>query len=291
MSTTNDMPKKKKSTKKDIVAPVQEEVVTEEVVEEVSNADQPIEIESFTPMETTESSDVTAAEFSDAVQEGVIDTDPVYQYPIVVEFEKVSFETYVNAFKPIYLSIVKAQSENGSSYGYKEDDMIESARAVYDHILIPTRSSRKAATYNFAFPFPEAELKPGTSITIPTGLKANCKPGWAVIVSVARSLGFKFRVQLDTTIEIYDEEYYNNPNNEGHIVLQLTNDNRDGYTVVLSGGDVIARAMVVPFGISTADEDQQKELDAYIENETLKHLQEEHDQHEHMHDHEHPHTH
>ena len=61
------------------------------------------------------------------------------------------------------------------------------------------------------------------------------------------SLGFKYRAQLDNTVGIIDADYYNNPNNEGHIWVKITNDSKRGDTLVVNKGDAIAQGIILEY--------------------------------------------
>ena len=65
-------------------------------------------------------------------------------------------------------------------------------------------------------------------------------------------LGFKYRLQLDNTIGIIDEDYAQS-DNEGHIFLKITNDSRDGKTLELNKGDRFAQGILIPFGVVEDD--------------------------------------
>ena len=69
-------------------------------------------------------------------------------------------------------------------------------------------------------------------------------------------LGFKYRLQLDNTVGIIDEDYYNNPGNEGHMWVKLTNDSRDGKIVQLEMGDAMFQGIILPYLIVDDDNAQ-----------------------------------
>ena len=69
-------------------------------------------------------------------------------------------------------------------------------------------------------------------------------------------LGFKYRLQLDNTVAIIDEDYYNNPGNEGHIWFKLTNDSRDGKGVQLNMGDAMCQGIILSYLIVDDDNAQ-----------------------------------
>ena len=46
---------------------------------------------------------------------------------------------------------------------------------------------------------------------------------------------------------IIDADYYNNPDNEGHIFFQITNDSRDSKTVMVNRGDAFAQGIIMQY--------------------------------------------
>ena len=126
---------------------------------------------------------------------------------------------------------------------------------IYDKIHLPVRSTYGSAGYDFRAPIPFC-LQPGETIKIPTGIKV-CLDRGTFLMCVPRSgLGFKYRLQLDNTVGIIDEDYYNNPGNEGHMWVKLTNDSRDGKIVQLEMGDAMFQGIILPYLIVDDDNAQ-----------------------------------
>ena len=179
-----------------------------------------------------------------------------YRIPRIARFEKVSFETFLAAFKPMWIAIMKAQQgiEAGDSFAYNEDQLVNDAMVVYNNIKLPRRSTRGSAGYDFSFPFGSTELNPGVSVLIPTGIKCEIAEGWVLKEYPRSSLGFNYRIQLDNTVGIIDSDYYNNPKNEGHIMIKITNDSRENMTCVLETGSKFCQGIFVPYGITVDDD-------------------------------------
>lgn len=172
----------------------------------------------------------------------------------VAKFEKVSFETFLNEFKPLWLATAKAEAGDNEPFSYNEEQLKETAKTIYDNIQLPRRATIGSAGYDFYFPFGYTELKPGMSIFIPTGIKVQMVAGWALKLYPRSGLGTKFRLQLDNTIGIIDGDYYGNPKNEGIIIVKLTNDSRDGQTVCLDNGMAFCQGVFEIFGVTVDDE-------------------------------------
>ena len=67
------------------------------------------------------------------------------------------------------------------------------------------------------------------------------------------SQGFKYNVRLCNQVGIIDQDYYNNPGNEGHIFVRLQNEGDKDY--VVKKGDAIAQGVFVKY-LSVDDEEE-----------------------------------
>ena len=72
---------------------------------------------------------------------------------------------------------------------------------------MPRRATSGSAGYDFFTPV-EITLKPGETIKVPTGIRANMEEGWVLQIFPRSSLGFKFRLQLNNTVGIIDSDYW-----------------------------------------------------------------------------------
>ena len=153
----------------------------------------------------------------------------------VAKFEKVSLEQfendYLNSFPELTL---------------KNIDLI------YSRIKMPKRATIGSAGYDFYAPF-DIELKPGETIKVPTGIRAQISEGWVLTIYPRSGLGFKFRLQLNNTVGIIDSDYYGS-SNEGHIYIKITNDTNENRVVSIKEGEGFAQGIFIPFGITEDDE-------------------------------------
>ena len=124
------------------------------------------------------------------------------------------------------------------------------AEAIYNNLLVPSRSTTGSAGYDFKMPF-DLELSPGKSIRIPTGIRCRINPGWVMCIFPRSSLGFKYKLQLDNTVGIIDSDYYN-ADNEGHIMIKMTNNGDKDLSLKRGAG--FAQGIFLPFGITEDDE-------------------------------------
>lgn len=146
----------------------------------------------------------------------------------IAKFEKVTRENFINAC----LSC-------DANYDF------------YDEIKMPKRATAGSAGYDIFAP-DNFTLEAGKSITIPTGLRVKIAEGWVLKLYPRSGLGFKYRLQLNNTVGIIDSDYYYS-DNEGHIFIKLTNDNREGKTLKVAKGDAFAQGIFIEYGITVDD--------------------------------------
>lgn len=126
------------------------------------------------------------------------------------------------------------------------------AESVYGSIKLPKRATEGSAGYDFFAPF-DIELKAGETAKIPTGIRVRMEDGWFLSLYPRSGLGFKFRLQLDNTVGIIDKDYYDS-DNEGHIMVKLTNDSKEGKTVSIFEGTGFVQGVFTEFGITVDDD-------------------------------------
>lgn len=132
--------------------------------------------------------------------------------------------------------------------GYSGSD----AQTVYNEIKLPKRATSGSAGYDIFAPF-DIELKAGETAKIPTGIRVRIAEGWLLSLYPRSGLGFKFRLQLDNTVGIIDSDYYSS-DNEGHIFAKITNDSKEGKTVIIPAGTGFIQGIFTEFGITEDDE-------------------------------------
>ena len=155
----------------------------------------------------------------------------------IAKFEKVSPRQFVND----WVATFPHQS-------------VEQALMAYEQIQLPRRATSGSAGYDFFAPV-GFELPAGSTIKIPTGIRAIIEEGWVLTLYPRSSLGFKYRFQLDNSVGVIDSDYARS-DNEGHIFLKMTNDSRDGKGLRVPAGTAFAQGIFLPFGI-TVDDDAQ----------------------------------
>lgn len=116
---------------------------------------------------------------------------------------------------------------------------------------MPERKTELSAGYDFCLP-EEVTLEPGKLQLVPTGLKAYMQAGEWLGMHIRSSMAVKKHLMLVNNVGIIDADYYNNQDNEGHIMLALLNTGRE--TIVLPKGERVAQGIF--YNYLTADGDE-----------------------------------
>lgn len=153
----------------------------------------------------------------------------------IAKFHKVSFERFLADWK--------------DTFGPAAEEEI---RRIYDGVRLPKRATKGSAGYDFYSPA-DFTLKPGETVKIPTGVRAEMEPDWVLKCYPRSGLGFKYRLQMNNTVGIIDSDYFGS-DNEGHIFAKLTNDTNEEKTVEIPAGTGFMQGIFVEYGITVDDE-------------------------------------
>lgn len=94
--------------------------------------------------------------------------------------------------------------------------------SVCPNAILPTRSTANSAGYDFSA-LADTLIPPYQIGLIPTGIKAQIDEGYYLQLALRSSTPRKKHLMLANGIGIIDSDYYNNPENEGHIMFQVIN--------------------------------------------------------------------
>ena len=125
---------------------------------------------------------------------------------------------------------------------FKKD--ISDDKELYESYNIPKRSTKESAGYDFES-LMDFTLKPGEIGKYPLGIKADMNSGEVLLIMVRSSMGFKYNVRLCNQVGVIDKDYYNNPDNEGHMWINLENQGDKDY--VVNKGDKICQGIFINF--------------------------------------------
>lgn len=94
----------------------------------------------------------------------------------------------------------------------------------YQHmnIEIPQRQTYGSAGYDIRV-LEGAVVNPGETKVFSTGLKAYMLPNEYLAIHIRSSIGIKRNLMLSNATGVIDHDFFDNPDNEGHIMIALTN--------------------------------------------------------------------
>lgn len=118
-------------------------------------------------------------------------------------------------------------------------------------IVLPKRGTAFSAGYDFRT-IEEVKIEPGEKKMVSTGVKAQMEDDDVLLVVPRSSVGVKKGIRLANTIGVIDADYFNNPQNDGHIMICLENTSKD--EVVFPKGERIAQGIFVKYE-KTDDDD------------------------------------
>ena len=141
----------------------------------------------------------------------------------MVRWEKISKEQYIKDF--------------GSVIGY-------------DEIKLPERKTMKSSGYDIYCP-KDVIIKAHCSLIIPTGIKARMSDDMFLALYIRSSMAIKKNFRLVNQVGIIDSDYYNNIDNEGHIMVCLYNDN--DIDMMIRKGERIVQGIFQSFYVTSDD--------------------------------------
>lgn len=149
-----------------------------------------------------------------------------------------------------FLKVSQQQFEKDwiDTFGQTEQKRIQE---IYEGIRLPQRATAGSAGYDFYTPV-SLVLKPGETIKVPTGVRAEMENEWVLKCYPRSGLGFKYRLQLNNTVGIIDSDYFHS-DNEGHIFSKITNDTKEAKTVEIPRGEGFMQGIFIEYGITVDD--------------------------------------
>ena len=115
---------------------------------------------------------------------------------------------------------------------------------------LPQRGTKASAGYDIYAPY-NIVLAPNEEINVPTGLKAYMQLGEVLMAFPRSGLGFKYYCRLANTVGVIDQDYYNNPKNEGHMFVKIRNEGDK--EMVIKQGDGMCQMIFMPFLLADGD--------------------------------------
>ena len=120
----------------------------------------------------------------------------------------------------------------------------EAVTKYKDKAIIPVRATNYSAGYDFSI-VEDYTIKPNEIVLVKTGVKVSMPKGETLLVFPRSSLGIKKGLMMSNGVGVIDSDYYNNSNNEGHIMIPLLNfSDKD---VCLKKGERVAQGIFIEY--------------------------------------------
>lgn len=126
----------------------------------------------------------------------------------------------------------------------------EKCKCATENTKLPARSTSHSAGYDFYSPVPVA-IGPGQSGMVKTNVKARMEKDDVLMLFPRSSMGIKKHVMLSNSVGIIDADFYDNPDNEGNIIVSLYN--YGDRILEIKPGEKIAQGIFVKFAITDDD--------------------------------------
>ena len=115
----------------------------------------------------------------------------------------------------------------------------------------PRRKTKASAGYDLEAA-EDVVLNPGEVKLVPTGVKAYMPEDEVLLIYIRSSLAVKKGLILANGVGVVDADYYDNPENEGHIMIPLFNPGKEPVTI--RKGERIAQGIFTKY--LKTDDDQ-----------------------------------
>lgn len=110
--------------------------------------------------------------------------------------------------------------------------------------ILPERKTKHSAGYDLAV-VEGGVIPPHSTKIFNTGIKACMEDDEVLLIFVRSSIGIKRGITLANGTGVIDSDYYNNEDNEGHIMLALHNNTDEDVTI--DNGEYVAQGVFVNY--------------------------------------------
>ena len=119
------------------------------------------------------------------------------------------------------------------------------------NIILPKRQTKNAAGYDF-YVASDTIIKAHSIALIPTGVKAYMERNEVLNIYIRSSMPLKRGLTLANNVGVIDSDYYENPSNDGHIMIQVINFNDED--ILIKKDERIAQGVFMKYLITDDDD-------------------------------------
>ena len=146
------------------------------------------------------------------------------------------------------LPVRKTKASAGYDFQVAEDIVIPSYQKLIYNLVDYADPACKRTLEEMAALTKTSEAKP---TLVPTGVKCEMPEDFYLELSVRSSCPLKHWLILANGVGIIDADYYNNPDNEGHIFFQIIN--LSPFDIILKKGDAIGQGIFKKYYLTDND--------------------------------------
>ena len=128
------------------------------------------------------------------------------------------------------------------------------------NIILPKRQTKNSAGYDF-YVASDTVIKAHSIALIPTGIKAYMESDEVLSIYVRSSMPLKKGLTLANNVGIIDSDYFENPDNDGHIMIQVLNiTDKD---IIVKKDERIAQGIFTKYLLADNDDTKEERLGGF----------------------------
>ena len=180
---------------------------------------------------------------------------------------------FIEKYKDCGLTLPVRKTKGSAGYDFQvvEDTLIPPYSRLHDEMYLQGINDKNIVQDDYGFdlicPLTLDEMSALTKAAdarptlVPTGIKCKLDEGTYLELSVRSSAPLKHWLILANGVGIIDADYYNNPDNEGHIFFQIIN--LSPLPIILKKGDTIGQGIIKPFEVVEDDNSSGQRLGGF----------------------------
>lgn len=131
-----------------------------------------------------------------------------------------------------------------------EDTVTKKRHQFPREIVLPQRATLKSAGYDFVLT-EDIAFPPMKTTVVVTDIKFECADNEFLDIRIRSSLAIKHNLQVVNAPAVIDADYFNNPDNDGNIMIAIHN--FSGVTYKAKAGERIAQGLVMEYKTTVDD--------------------------------------
>ena len=129
-----------------------------------------------------------------------------------------------------------------------------------EDIILPKRQTSGSCGYDFYMPY-DLLVKAKSNGLVYSGVKIELESDLFLMVCIRSSLARKKGITLTNQVGIIDNDYFNNVDNDGHIIIAITNNTDED--VLLKKGERVAQGIIFNFLKTFDDQADEKRVGGF----------------------------